>query len=447
MALLTRAVAGKSFVRSMRVWLGRSCSTTNASTLPPKYSSVTEGSYSSWLNTDIQDPKIIIPESRYKVHVPNDLFNEMEEVAAKEQTPVSLRTLVETGKGDLLTETGEHLPGAVRQQVATFLHRELPVRIAQRAMELHSLPFGLSNIDAIQQVFSWYVTSFQDIQASPLPETPEEVENFTDLLQSIYSRHAETLVVVAEGLKQLKRIVAREGRSLEDITTVHTFLDNFFVHRIAVRMLIGQFLALRHVQNQNWVGLICLDTSPSEKATQAAEHARYMCERHYGMAPEVKIKGRMDLTFPYVPSHLYYMLFELLKNSMRATVEYHQKNVDAGKYELPPVQIVIADGRENEDVTIKISDEGGGIPRSHLEYVFSYLYTTVGDNEEDVDTTERLRDFGTEGPLAGLGYGLPIARAYARYFRGDLILVPMEGYGVDAFLHVCRLQDTKEDLT
>jgi len=38
------------------------------------------------------------------------------------------------------------------------------------------------------------------------------------------------------------------------------------------------------------------------------------------------------------------MLLELLKNSMRATVERH------GTDNLPPIRIVIADGEENEDV-------------------------------------------------------------------------------------------------
>ena len=78
---------------------------------------------------------------------------------------------------------------------------------------------------------------------------------------------------------------------------------------------------------------------------QAIDSASYVCKRTHGDAPEVTIHGRTDLHFPYVPSHLSYMLLELLKNSMRATIETH------GTDNMPPIKIVIADGEANEDVS------------------------------------------------------------------------------------------------
>ena len=66
-----------------------------------------------------------------------------------------------------------------------------------------------------------------------------------------------------------------------------------------------------------------------------------------------------------------------------------------------------------------MSDEGGGIPRSGLPKIWTYLYTTARSPLEDMDTTDTE---GSDGPavLAGYGYGLPISRLYARYFGGDL---------------------------
>eukprot|EP00952_Eustigmatos_sp_NYUAD-ZCMA_P008470 35255-Eustigmatos_ZCMA.PRE.1 len=49
-------------------------------------------------------------------------------------------------------------------------------------------------------------------------------------------------------------------------------------------------------------------TSPREVALEAIEHARYMCERQHGDAPDVTLHGRLDLTFAYVVEHVHYIL-------------------------------------------------------------------------------------------------------------------------------------------
>jgi pyruvate dehydrogenase kinase 2/3/4 len=41
------------------------------------------------------------------------------------------------------------------------------------------------------------------------------------------------------------------------------------------------------------------------------------------------------------------------------------------------IKVIIADGSDNEDVVIKVSDEGGGIPRSNVKKIWSYLFTTA----------------------------------------------------------------------
>ena len=50
----------------------------------------------------------------------------------------------------------------------------------------------------------------------------------------------------------------------------------------------------------------------------------------------------------YVPSHLHLMVFELVKNSLRAVQE---RFMDSDKV-APPIRIIVADGIE--DVTIKV---------------------------------------------------------------------------------------------
>ena len=61
------------------------------------------------------------------------------------------------------------------------------------------------------------------------------------------------------------------------------------------------------------------------------------------------------------------MVFEILKNSLRATVEKYGPDSE----DFPPIKIIVAHG--DEDITIKISDEGGGIPRKDVPLVWTYM--------------------------------------------------------------------------
>eukprot|EP00638_Chattonella_subsalsa_P001244 CAMPEP_0117759500 /NCGR_PEP_ID=MMETSP0947-20121206/16047_1 /TAXON_ID=44440 /ORGANISM="Chattonella subsalsa, Strain CCMP2191" /LENGTH=306 /DNA_ID=CAMNT_0005579963 /DNA_START=416 /DNA_END=1337 /DNA_ORIENTATION=- len=297
--------------------------------------------------------------------------------------------------------------------------------------------------EIIQQVREWYVKSFQEIREFHSPETPEEEQQFAEILDRIYERHAPVLLTMAKGVYELRKEWSGKSKPFEEYEEIHNFLDAFYISRIGIRMLIGQYLALREEPIQGYIGMIGTETSPAQVARMAIEDATYVCNRQYGDAPEVSLHGKLDFTFPYVPQHLHYILMEILKNSMRATVDFHGVDED-----MPPIRVVIADGESNEDVVIKISDEGGGIPRSIMTKIWSYLFTTADPAIQKgfVQMTDNEGDHDKGSPLAGLGYGLPISRSYARYFGGDLSVMSMEGYGTDAFIHLSRLGDHDEPL-
>lgn len=270
------------------------------------------------------------------------------------------------------------------------------------------------------------------------PELNDYNSRFAKTLETIKRRHDSVVTTIAQGILEYKR--KRQRMQIDH--NIQAFLDRFYMSRIGIRMLIGQHIALSDQRSQSdphYVGIICTKTNVRELAQEAIENARFVCEDHYGLfdAPKVRLVCPADLNFMYVPGHLSHMLFETLKNSLRAVVETH----GAEKEEFPVTDVIISEGRE--DITIKISDEGGGIPRSAIPLVWTYMYTTV-DQTPNLDPDFNKSDF--KAPMAGFGYGLPISRLYARYFGGDLKLISMEGYGTDVYLHLNRLSSSSEPL-
>ncbi|CAH8361595.1 unnamed protein product [Eruca vesicaria subsp. sativa] len=353
------------------------------------------------------------------------LIEDVHKWGCMKQTGVSLRYMMEFGS----TPTERNLMIS-----AQFLHKELPIRIARRAIELETLPYGLSEKPAVLKVRDWYVESFRDMRAFPeIKDTADEKE-FTHMIKAVKVRHNNVVPMMALGVNQLKKVI----KLYEKLDEIHQFLDRFYLSRIGIRMLIGQHVELHNPNPPlHTVGYIHTKMSPMEVARNASEDARSICFREYGSAPEINIYGDPSFTFPYVPTHLHLMVYELVKNSLRAVQERY---VDSDRV-APPIRIIVADGIE--DVTIKVSDEGGGIPRSGLPKIFTYLYSTARNPlEEDVD----LGTADVPVTMAGYGYGLPISRLYARYFGGDLQIISMEGYGTDAYLHLSRLGDSQEPL-
>ncbi|XLS65752.1 hypothetical protein HN51_025726 [Arachis hypogaea] len=245
---------------------------------------------------------------------------------------------------------------------AQFLHSELPVRIARRSIELENLPCGLSKKPAVLKahytiVRDWYLDSFRDLRSFREIKDMSDEKEFTKIIKAIKVRHDNVVPTMALGVSQLKRTM-NANTAIEDHTEIHEFLDRFFLSRIGIRMLIGQHLELHKPNpNPNCVGCIHKKMSPLDVTRNAIEDARAMCYREYGNAPEVTIYGDPDFTFPYVPSHLHHMVFELVKNSLRAIQERFMDDDRVA----PPIRIIIADGIE--DVTIK------GVPQAKIYYL------------------------------------------------------------------------------
>uniref|UniRef100_A0A665WSY7 Protein-serine/threonine kinase n=1 Tax=Echeneis naucrates TaxID=173247 RepID=A0A665WSY7_ECHNA len=307
----------------------------------------------------------------------------------------------------------------------TFLRQELPVRLANIMKEINLLPDNLLRTPSVRLVQSWYMQSLQEILEFKTKNANDEkvTYDFTDAVIKIRNRHNDVIPTMAQGVVEYKETYGTDPVVSQN---VQYFLDRFYMSRISMRMLLNQ----HNTQPINSkIGSIDPHCRVSEVIRDAYENARNLCDRYYMNSPELILEEfnveeqDKPITVVYVPSHLYHMVFELFKNAMRATMELYG---DAMEY--PAIHTQVALG--TEDLTVKVSDRGGGVPLRKIDRLFTYTYSTA---------PRPSLDGSQAAPLAGYGHGLPISRLYARYFQGDLKLYSLEGYGTDAVIYIRAL--------
>jgi 26S proteasome regulatory subunit T1 len=304
-----------------------------------------------------------------------------------------------------------------------------------------------------------------------------------------------------------------------------SFLDAAIRNRIAVRLIAEQHIvlsrALQDTEQPNAdVGVVDMALSPVEIIRMCASFVGELCEATLGAAPPVVIDGATDATFAcvcpllrpptlsyplffsslppfllsflpsgpppkkkkkksYVPVHMEYILTEILKNAFRATVEHHHRthrhssststSQHSHSLSLPPVLITIVPpprlpsfSTKPATLSLRIRDQGGGVPPANMARIFSYAFTTAGRrasthgrNRRHPSTIDRAEEeeWGADagagggpyaaqhvggaaavgaggaglfcemtgkgvetglGTIAGLGFGLPMSRLYAQ---------------------------------
>jgi len=261
------------------------------------------------------------------------------------------------------------------------------------------------------------------------------------------------------------------------------------IQRISRRVIAEQHLALTETFNSPWhfpsaknplesnadfVGEVFLKCNAREVVESCGMLAQDLAKQAYGdscVVPEIKLDGHLEATFPYILSHLQYIIGELLRNSMQAVMERF-KDLPGPP---PPIEVLVCEAPQH--VIIRVSDQGGGIPREILPYLWSFskgprtesrlrnllkvpkLAATMQELQPlDVDDTKvfggakrvpvsSLSSLTSRPPDLRLGMGLPMSRVYAEYWAGSLELHSLEGYGVDAFLQISKLGNKNEQLS
>lgn len=378
----------------------------------------------------------------------------------KNSTPIKFQQLcnmVTNGKTDR----------ARMKMGAFFLKQELPIRLAKLIGDLESLPYGLSETNSITRLRRIYVGSFNQMVTYPTSEIEQDFVPFIELLRDILRNHRFVVPMTAMGLFEMRRA----NPSLSDVSVqcpfLGQFLNKFFEARLVFRLLMGHLICCQQNKQGN-SGEIHLDCDFYRISKAAVADVTFICDRVYGRTPAIEVRNKLKKQFTYLPGHIHVILFELLKNSCRAVCEFY-KNSET----LPPIQVIIVGGES--DVAIKIQDEGGGIALDQMEKIWLYTYSSASIPEDIWDdkklvnalkgslvwhgfpghkeiteggvhhiiTNENKDQLGVDlmggivdAPMAGFGYGLPIARVYATLFGGTVELKSAHGHGADTYVYL-----------
>ena len=227
-------------------------------------------------------------------------------------------------------------------------------------------------------------------------------------------------------------------------------------------------------ESNDFVGKVFLRCN----AKDVLSHCGQMAQKFVGQAnvgcklPEIELYGHLDATFPYILTHLEYIIGELLRNSVQAVTEHFK---DSQK-DPPPIKVLVCEAPQH--VIFRISDQGGGIPRDIVPHLWSFskgprrqsrlqnlnkvpkmaatmqeLSFTDVSSLSNAPMDDSLQARSSVKPLTSrpsnlrLGMGLPMSRVYAEYWAGSLDVHSLEGYGTDQFLQISKLGNKNEQLS
>ncbi|OMH79796.1 [3-methyl-2-oxobutanoate dehydrogenase [lipoamide]] kinase, mitochondrial [Zancudomyces culisetae] len=396
--------------------------------------------------------------------------NILEEYTRKQIKKVTVRQLVHYGRS--ITE-------AKLLASANYVRTELPVRLAHRIKDFQFMPFICGNNSHLIQVYNLYWKAFDDFRKAPEIKTVEDVVSYCKFVQESVNEHYKVIPHLVVGIAECVGLV--------EPALIERFASSMLMTRISRRTLAEQQVALTNKfielgggatnknnnianntgndgdKEQTRIGIVDTSCNISNLIQNCAVKVQRSFEKAYNMqqefAPRVIIEGSVDTTIMCIPEYVDYIMYAIIKNAMGVTIKKGLKNntqsnsqsnlQSNSQFNFDPIIVTVCSTKT--DITIRISDSGGGMENDMLSQVWLFgspLKVNLLSNFESVKTKQAKVDEEVNiSPLTSFGFGLPMSRTFAKYWGGDITIHSLPGYGVDVYVTLPKLGNVAEHLT
>lgn len=272
---------------------------------------------------------------------------------------------------------------------------------------------------------SLYLRTLETLFSIEYPYGLQNRETMVKLLTTFLDEHQDTLVTLARGFQEVMEWYPKES--------VFEFLNQHLRDRISMKLLATHYLSLLDQSKsdvpQDMIGVLHKNLKISSLIRQVSEYVNDMCFVKYDRTVPISILTGSDITFPCIPTSLEYVVTEVLKNSCRAHIE----TSNAGNHLAEkPIEITIV--RKDDELQIRVRDYGGGISPEVEEKMFDYSYSTVSEKLKDTGAEAYMLPGEDVNNVCGMGFGLPMCKAYIEMFDGRLDIQSLLGWGTDVYI-------------
>lgn len=374
-----------------------------------KYRSLTR-TFSSQLPRSIRSPLSPYREGlsfEQEYNIRSSLERLIFEYSRKQIPKITLDSLIDISKKDIATNA-----------IATINY--LTIFNTKRLAAFRSLPYLVVLNPHISETYELYLRSLKILlELKPADNDFNKIHN--SLIE--YSEiHKDAIPSLSQGFQEVSKFYPKDD--------IVKFLNSHFYDKINMETITNNYINLIN-KPKDHIGVINTKLNVSEMLKTWAGFVNDMAFIKYYKQVPVQIDFGEDIEFPYIGIHLEYFCTEILKNSIRA-------NIESGNGDKPiKITIVCSKTEDNRQIlAIRFRDDGGGISPEVEKNVFDYSFTTVDKKNDDIGMGSNVMPGESVENIAGMGYGLPLTKAYVELFGGSLELQSIYGLGTDVYIEL-----------